>query len=179
MRHAISGRKFNRKSSHRKSLFVNLSNSLIRNEQIKTTLFKAKDLRPFIEKIITIGKNNNLHSKRRVFSILRDKESVKKVFSVLSKRYQKRPGGYTRIIKSGFRYGDSSPMAIIEFLNRDKDAKGLKDRERIKELDQRATNTKRQLDVNTQTWEEEINKCEMESERLKEILLESKKKLQL
>ena len=135
MRHAISGRKFNRKSSHRKSLFVNLSNSLIRNEQIKTTLFKAKDLRPFIEKIITIGKNNDLHSKRRVFSILRDKESVKKVFSVLSKRYQKRPGGYTRIIKSGFRYGDSSPMAIIEFLNRDKEAKGLKDRERIKELE--------------------------------------------
>ena len=143
MRHAISGRKFNRKSSHRKSLFVNLSNSLIRNEQIKTTLFKAKDLRPFIEKIITIGKNNNLHSKRRVFSILRDKESVKKVFSVLSKRYQKRPGGYTRIIKSGFRYGDSSPMAVIEFLNRDKDAKGLKDRERIKELE----NTKSEKSV--------------------------------
>ena len=134
MRHAISGRKFNRKSSHRKSLFVNLSNSLIRNEQIKTTLFKAKDLRPFIEKIITIGKNNNLHSKRRVFSILRDKESVKKVFTVLSKRYEKRPGGYTRIIKSGFRYGDSSPMAVIEFLNRDKDAKGFKDRQRTKEL---------------------------------------------
>lgn len=140
MRHLISGRKLNRKSSHRRALFINLSNSLIRNEQIKTTLFKAKDLRPFIEKIITIGKHDSLHSKRRIFSILRDKENVKKVFGVLSKRYLKRPGGYTRIIKSGFRYGDSSPMAVIEFLNRDKEAKGLKDRQRISKLEAKKNN---------------------------------------
>jgi len=140
MRHSISGRKLNRKSSHRKALFINLSNSLIRNEQIKTTLFKAKDLRPFIEKIITIGKHDSLHSKRRIFSILRDKENVKKVFDVLSKRYLKRPGGYTRIIKSGFRYGDCSPMAVIEFLNRDKEAKGLKDRQRISKLESKQNN---------------------------------------
>ena len=131
MRHGISGRKLNRTSSHRKALFMNLSNSLIINEQIKTTLFKAKELRPFVEKIITIGKKNTVHSRRKIFAILRDQNSVKKVLSILSKRYMNRPGGYTRIIKAGFRYGDASPMAVIEFLDRDKSAKGKIDKERL------------------------------------------------
>ena len=132
MRHSISGRKLNRTSSHRKALFKNLSNSLIINEQIKTTLPKAKDLRSIVEKIITLGKNDNLHSKRKVFSLLRSNESVNKVFNILSKRYIKRNGGYTRVLKAGFRYGDSAPMAIIEFVERDLNAKGLIDKERKK-----------------------------------------------
>lgn len=132
MRHSISGRKLNRTSSHRKALFKNLSNSLIINEQIKTTLPKAKDLRSIVEKIITLGKNDNLHSKRKVFSLLRSNESVNKVFNILSKRYIKRNGGYTRVLKAGFRYGDSAPMAIIEFVERDINAKGLVDKERNK-----------------------------------------------
>ena len=132
MRHSISGRKLNRTSSHRKALFKNLSNSLIINEQIKTTLPKAKDLRSIVEKIITLGKNDNLHSKRKVFSLLRSNESVNKVFNILSKRYIKRNGGYTRVLKAGFRYGDSAPMAIIEFVERDLNAKGLVDKERKK-----------------------------------------------
>ena len=132
MRHGINGRKLNRTSSHRKALFKNLSNSLILNEQIKTTVFKAKDLRPIIEKIITIGKKDDIHSKRQLFSILRDQKSVTKVCNILSKRFLKRPGGYTRIVKAGYRYGDASPMAIIEFLDRDINAKGLVDRERIR-----------------------------------------------
>ena len=132
MRHSISGRKLNRTASHRKALFKNLSNSLIINEQIKTTLPKAKDLRSIVEKIITLGKNDNLHSKRKVFSLLRSNESVNKVFNILSKRYIKRNGGYTRVLKAGFRYGDSAPMAIIEFVERDINAKGLVDKERNK-----------------------------------------------
>lgn len=133
MRHGISGRKLNRKSSHRKALFKNLTNSLIINEQIKTTLPKAKDLRPIVEKIVTLGKNDTLHAKRKLFAILRDNKTVNKVFNILSKRYAKRNGGYTRVLKSGFRYGDSSPMAIIEFIDRDVNAKGLEDKKRLKE----------------------------------------------
>ena len=131
MRHGISGRKLNRSTSHRKALFKNLSNSLITNEQIMTTLVKAKELRPFIEKLITIGKKNTLHSRRKIFSVLRDQNNVKKICEVLSQRYLKRPGGYTRIIKAGYRYGDASPMAVIEFLNRDKNAKGKQDKDRL------------------------------------------------
>lgn len=133
MRHLIAGRKLNRKSSHRKALFKNLSNSLIINEQIKTTLPKAKDLKSIVEKIITLGKKETIHSKRKVFSILRSNLSVDKVFNILAKRYNTRNGGYTRVLKAGFRYGDSSPMAIIEFVDRDVNAKGLLDKERIKE----------------------------------------------
>ena len=133
MRHLISGRKLNRTSSHRKALFKNLSNSLILNEQIKTTLPKAKDLRSVVEKIITLGKKETLSSKRKVFSILRNNLSVDKVFNILSKRYSKRNGGYTRVLKAGYRYGDSSPMAIIEFVERDVNSKGLIDKERVKE----------------------------------------------
>ena len=133
MRHGISGRKLNRKSSHRIALLKNLSKSLILNEQIETTLPKAKDLRPFVEKILTCGKKQSLHSKRKVYSILRDDTLVKKVFDVLAKRYSQRNGGYVRVLKSRFRYGDSSPMAVVELVDRDVNAKGLLDKERLKE----------------------------------------------
>ena len=133
MRHNYSGRKLNRKTSHRISLLKNLSKSLLTHEQIETTLPKAKDLRPFVEKILTIGKNNTVYAKRRVFSYLGDKKLVEKVFNVLAKRYLKRNGGYTRILKSGFRYGDAAPTAIIELVERDINAKGLEDKTRTKE----------------------------------------------
>ena len=125
MRHKISGRKLNRKSSHRISLLKNLSKSLIRNEQIETTLPKAKDLRPFVEKLLHKGKTNSLHSRRKVYDYLRDMKLVSKVFDTLAKRYSKRNGGYVRILKSGYRYGDSAPKAIIELVDRDENAKGL------------------------------------------------------
>ncbi|HSQ97248.1 MAG TPA: 50S ribosomal protein L17 [Rickettsiales bacterium] len=118
MRHGISGRKLNRTSSHRGALLINLANSLLKHEQIKTTLPKAKELKPFVEKIITLGKNNDLHHKRQAISILQDLETVDKVFSNLAKRYENRKGGYTRIMKFGFRSGDSAPMAVIELVDR-------------------------------------------------------------
>lgn len=123
MRHGLSGRKLNRTSSHRKALFANLAQALIENEQIITTLPKAKDLRPVVEKLITLGKKGGLHSRRLLASRLRDDKLAAKVCSVLADRYSKRSGGYTRIIKNGFRYGDNAPMAIIEFVDRDESAK--------------------------------------------------------
>ncbi len=132
MRHRISGRKLNRKTSHRIALLKNLTRSLLVNEQIQTTLPKAKDLRPFVEKILTMGKSNTLHSKRKVLSYLGDLSLVNKVFDVLAKRYAKRNGGYVRILKSGFRYGDSAPKAVIELVERDVEAKGRLDKERLK-----------------------------------------------
>mgnify|MGYP001378879728 CR=1 FL=1 len=134
MRHRISGRKLNRKTSHRMALLKNLAKSLITNEQIETTLPKAKDLRPFVEKIVQSGKNNSLHSRRKVFSFLRDNILVNKVFDVLAKRYANRNGGYTRVLRSGFRYGDAAPKAIIELVDRDISAKGYADKKRIEEL---------------------------------------------
>lgn len=118
MRHGMSGRKLNRTSSHRKDLLMNLANSLIANEQIKTTLPKAKELKPFVEKAITLGKKGSLHNRRQAISTLHDLNVVDKIFSELSKRYQTRNGGYTRIMKFGFRAGDASPMAIIELVDR-------------------------------------------------------------
>ena len=123
MRHRISGRKLNRSSAHRKALFKNLAAALIKHEQITTTLPKAKDLRPLVEKMITIGKKGTLHAKRQLISKLPKKADFNKVFNELSERYKERNGGYTRIIKKGFRYGDSAPMAIIEFVDRNKEAK--------------------------------------------------------
>ncbi len=163
MRHSISGRKLNRTSSHRKALFKNLSNSLIINEQIKTTLPKAKDLRAVVEKIITMGKKDNLHSKRRVFSILRSNESVNKVFNILSKRYLKRSGGYTRVLKAGYRYGDSAPMAIIEFIERDTNAKGLVDKERLEKINNEDESNKdipSEDEKNTKAKKNNISKTE-------------------
>jgi len=123
MRHGLGHRKLNRTAEHRKALFQNMLNSLIKYEQITTTLPKAKELKPLIDKVITIGKKNNLSNKKRLFSKLQDKSSVIKVFEILSSRYEKRKGGYSRVLKAGFRYGDDSPMAIIELVDRDLDAK--------------------------------------------------------
>ena len=124
MKHNISQRKLNRTSAHRKILLINLSNALLKHEQITTTLPKAKELRPFVEKIISLGKKENLHSKRKANSILQDKKNIKKLFEVFADRYKDRKGGYTRIVKLGNRYGDNAPTAIIELVDRDIEAKG-------------------------------------------------------
>ena len=123
MRHGIANKKLNRTSEHRRALLKNMLNSLIKYEQIKTTLPKAKFLRPQAEKIITLGKKDSLHNTKTLVSQLQDIKSANKVKKTLSKRYEKRPGGYTRIIKAGLRYGDNAPMAIIEFVDRDVEAK--------------------------------------------------------
>ena len=125
MRHGFAHRKLNRTSEHRKALFQNMLNSLIKYEQITTTLPKAKELKPIIDKVITIGKKNNLSNKKRLFSKLQDKNSVLKVFDILSARYLKRHGGYCRVLKAGFRYGDDAPMAIIELVDRNVEAKKI------------------------------------------------------
>ena len=130
MRHKIRGRKLNRTSSHRKAMFVNMTASLLRHEQIKTTKPKAKDLRSFAEKMITLGKRGDLHARRKAMSFLQDKAVVSKLFDTLAERYKDRQGGYTRVLAAGFRYGDSAPMAVIELVDRDPDAKGAEDRER-------------------------------------------------
>ena len=125
MKHNIKNKKLNKTTSHRKAMFKNMSNALIKHEQITTTLAKAKELRKFIEKIITLGKKGDLLSRRKSISILQDKNMSKKVFDVLADRYKTRPGGYTRIIKLGNRFGDNAPTAVIEFVDRDENAKGL------------------------------------------------------
>ena len=123
MRHKIGYRKLNRTSEHRKALFKNMLNSLIKYEQIVTTLPKAKELKPKIDKVITIGKTTDLTNKKNLFSKLQDKNSVKKVFETLSKRYANRKGGYSRVLKAGFRTGDDAPMAVIELVDRNPEAK--------------------------------------------------------
>ena len=125
MRHKFAYRKLNRTSEHRKALFKNMLNSLIKYEQITTTLPKAKELKPQIDKAITLGKKNNLQSKKNLFSELQNKSSVDKLSKALSQRYEKRKGGYSRVIRSGFRYGDNAPMAIIELVDRDIQAKKI------------------------------------------------------
>ena len=125
MKHNIKHRKLNRTSPHRKALLMNLSNALIKHEQITTTLPKAKELRPFIEKVITLGKKGDLSSRRKAISILQDDKMTKKVFSTLAERYSSRNGGYSRIIMLGNRFGDNAPTAVIELVDRDEDAKGL------------------------------------------------------
>ena len=130
MRHGKSGRKLNRTSSHRKAMFANMAASLIKHEQIATTLPKAKDLRPFVEKLVTLAKRGDLHARRQAMSKLRDLGMVKKLFDTIGPRYQERAGGYTRVLKAGFRYGDSAPLAVIEFVDRDTAAKGAEDRAR-------------------------------------------------
>ena len=124
MKHNIKHRKLNRTSSHRKALLMNLSNALIKHEQITTTLPKAKELRPFIEKVLTLGKKGDLAARRKTMSILQDDKMTKKIFSTLADRYSGRSGGYTRIIKLGNRFGDNAPTAVIEFVDRDEEAKG-------------------------------------------------------
>lgn len=124
MRHGIKGRKLNRRTEHRKALFSNLAGALIQHEQITTTLPKAKDLRVYIEKLVTKARTYSLSNMRTISAQLGCNELAKKLFNVLAKRYENRPGGYVRIIKAGFRYGDMAPMAVIEFVDRDVSAKG-------------------------------------------------------
>ena len=124
MKHNVTQKKLNRTTSHRKALLMNLSNALIKHEQITTTLPKAKALRPFVEKIITLGKNGDLKSRRKAISILQDDKNIKKIFDIIADRYKERSGGYTRIVKIGNRFGDNAPTAIIEFVDRDEEAKG-------------------------------------------------------
>ena len=124
MRHGFRGRRLNRTTEHRKAMFANMAAALIKHEQIVTTLPKAKELRPIVEKIITLGKRGDLHARRQAMSQLRDEDMVKKLFAVLGPRYQSRQGGYLRIMKAGFRYGDNAPMAVIEFVDRDVTARG-------------------------------------------------------
>ena len=124
MRHGMSGRKLNRTSTARKALFANLTVALLKHEQIKTTLPKAKDLRPVAEKLISLGKRGDLHARRQALAQIKDADQVTKLFDVIGPRYAGRPGGYTRVLKAGFRHGDNAPMAIIEFVDRDESAKG-------------------------------------------------------
>jgi len=124
MRHGNAHRKLNRTAEHRRAMFANMAAALIKHEQIVTTLPKAKDLRPIVEKLVTLGKRGDLHARRQAISEIRDVAMVKKLFEVLGPRYKERTGGYTRVLKAGFRYGDSAPVAVIEFVDRDVDAKG-------------------------------------------------------
>src|SRR5690349_703018 len=125
MRHGNSNRKLNRTSSHRKAMFANMSASLIKHEQIVTTLPKAKELRPIVEKLITLGKRGDLHARRQAIAQMRDETQVQKLFATIGPRYKDRNGGYIRILKAGFRYGDNAALAVIELVDRDVDAKGL------------------------------------------------------
>src|SRR5690606_35326255 len=130
MRHGKAGRKLNRTSSHRKAMFANKAASHIEHEQIVTTLPKAKELRPIVEKLVTLGKRGDLHARRQAIAAIRDEKLVKRLFDTVAPRYAERNGGYTRIMKAGFRYGDNAPMAVIEFVDRDVSAKGAADRAR-------------------------------------------------
>jgi large subunit ribosomal protein L17 len=130
MRHRMSGRKLNRTSSHRKAMFVNMTVSLLRHEQITTTLPKAKEMRKFADRMITLGKRGTLHARRQAFAFLRDEDMVAKLFGGLAERYKERPGGYTRVLSAGYRYGDSAPMAVVELVDRDPDIKGAEDKAR-------------------------------------------------
>ncbi len=124
MRHRNQGRKLNRKSAHRTAMFANMAAALIKHEQIKTTLPKAKELRPVVEKLVTLSRRSSLHARRLAMAQVRDETQVKKLFDVIGPRYASRPGGYTRVLKAGFRHGDNAAMALIEFIDRDMDAKG-------------------------------------------------------
>ena len=125
MKHKIKGKKLNRTSSHRKALFKNMAQAIIKHEQIITTLPKAKTMKPIVEKLITLAKKGSLHAKRQAYSKLRDDKIVTKLFGTLATRYADRTGGYTRVLKAGYRYGDAAAMAVIELVDRDEDARGL------------------------------------------------------
>lgn len=131
MRHGKSGRRLNRSSSHRKAMFANMAAALITHEQITTTLPKAKELKPIVDKLVTLGKRGDIHARRLAVARIRDEDAVKKLFDTLAERYSARPGGYTRVLKAGFRYGDSAPMAVIELVDRNPEAKGAADRARL------------------------------------------------
>ena len=131
MRHGKRLRKLNRTHSHRKAMFSNMAVAILTHEQIKTTLPKAKEMRSIADKMIGLGKRGDLHARRQAFAYLRDDAAVKKLFSVLAERYKERPGGYTRVLKAGFRYGDAAPMAYLELVDRDPEAKGAEDKLRV------------------------------------------------
>ena len=149
MRHKIGYRKLNRTSEHRKSLFKNMLNSLIKYEQITTTLPKAKELRPKIDKVITLGKKNNLQAKKNLFSELQSKPSVDKLLKVLSQRYVKRNGGYSRVIRAGYRYGDDAPLAVIELVDRDVQAKKVDIKKKIDNTSKSSTPLKEKEEKTT------------------------------
>lgn len=130
MRHRNRGRKLNRTWAHRKAMFANMAQALVEHEQIVTTLPKAKELRPIVEKLVTLGKRGDLHARRLLVARTRSEETAKKIIEVLAPRYRERPGGYLRVLKAGYRYGDDAPLAVIEFVDRDVSAKGRRDRER-------------------------------------------------
>ena len=145
MRHKFGYRKLNKSSEHRKALFKNMMNSLIKYEQITTTLPKAKELKPKIDKVITLGKKNNLQSKKNLFDELQSKSSVDKLSKTLSQRYEKRKGGYSRVIRSGYRYGDDAPMAVIELVDRDPQAKKIDIKKKVEEKSKTKTESKSKL----------------------------------
>tara|TARA_B100000686_G_C16376810_1_gene755366 strand:+ start:298 stop:765 length:468 start_codon:yes stop_codon:yes gene_type:complete len=149
MRHRLAYRKLNRTTEHRKALFKNMLNSLIKYEQITTTLPKAKELKPKIDKVITLGKKNNLQSKKSLFASLQNKSSVDKLVKILSQRYIKRSGGYSRVIRAGFRYGDDAPLAIIELVDRDIQAK---------KIDVKKNNEKKSKEIDPETKSKKIEK---------------------
>ena len=148
MRHGFKKRTLNKKAAHRRSMFANMAVSLIKHEQIKTTLPKAKELRPIVEKLITKGKTNTLHVRRQLISFLRDEAMVEKLLTVLAPRYQSRPGGYVRVLKAGFRFGDCAPMAIVELVDRDVTAKG-KDSGKVVEVEASAEEVKAEKPAKT------------------------------
>ena len=135
MRHGIAHRKLNRTASHRRAMFANMAASLIEHEQIVTTLPKAKELKPFMDKLITLAKKGDLAARRLAISKIRNEEQVKKLFDTLGERYSERNGGYTRVLKAGFRHGDNAPRAVIELVDRDPEAKGAADRARLAEME--------------------------------------------
>lgn len=167
MRHRIAKYKLNRTSSHRKAMMNNMALALFKHEQINTTLIKAKNLRPFAEKIITLAKKGNLESRRKTLSILKNKKITDKVFTNIAKRYESRQGGYIRIIKNGFRYGDSAPQAIIELVDRDPKAKGLDSGPIQKKKTDQQSQTDEQL--KTTTSEKKDDQLDKEIEKNKEI----------
>ena len=142
MRHKLGYRKLNRTSEHRKALFQNMLNSLIKYEQITTTLPKAKELKPQIDKVISMGKKNSLHASKHLFAELQSKSSVEKLLKILSQRYEKRKGGYSRVVRAGFRYGDDAPMAIIELVDRDVQAKKIDIKKKPEKTTKEVTETK-------------------------------------
>jgi len=131
MRHGVAGRKLGRTTPHRKATLGNMAVALLRHEQIRTTLPKAKELRPFVEKLITLGKRGGLHARRQAMSVLHDNDLAQKLFGPLAERYREREGGYTRVLRAGMRYGDAATMALIELVDRDPAAKGAGDRARV------------------------------------------------
>ncbi|MCC5997091.1 MAG: 50S ribosomal protein L17 [Oceanicaulis sp.] len=133
MRHGVAHRKLNRTASHRRAMFANMAASLIEHEQIVTTLPKAKELKPIMDKLITLAKRGDLHARRQAIAKIRNKDQVAKLFATLGPRYQERNGGYTRVLKAGFRHGDNAPLAVIELVDRDPEAKGAVDRARIEQ----------------------------------------------